>query len=296
MNVTRRNIILILLLLVLSMPLYAQKVKTVSATYTYHASETTSLDEAKRIAFDRAKIEAIANEFGTVVSQNSSTIVSNLNGNTSEQFYYFGGSEVKGEWIETLGDPGYEIQYVDHTLVVTCSVKGKARELKTAKIELTAKLLRNGTDLRFEANEFKDGDDMYLYFLSPINGNVAVYLLDEVSNRVYSILPYKRQNSITSLPVEANKENIFFSKKAVEKEFRAIVDEYSLSCENEKEFNTLYILFSTSEIGKGGGYENITDNEPNSTTYKEFKQWLSKCLSKDEKIQLVEIGFTISGE
>ena len=57
--------------------------------------------------------------------------------------------EVKGEWIETTDKPDYEISYVENTLVVTCKVKGKAREIVTAQIDFRAHVLRNGTDDKF---------------------------------------------------------------------------------------------------------------------------------------------------
>ena len=72
-------------------------------------TENISLEEAKRIALERAKIQAIADEFGTIVSQSNTTLVSNRNGESSSDFFSLGGSEVKGEWIETIGQPEYEI-------------------------------------------------------------------------------------------------------------------------------------------------------------------------------------------
>lgn len=271
----------------------AQKVATVSETYTYYASETMSVEDAKRIALERAKIEAIANEFGTIVSQNNSTVISNRNGETDAQFYSFGGSEVKGEWIETIGEPKYEVQYSDRTLIVKCSVKGKIREIGTAAIEFISKPLRNGTDLKFESIEFRNGDDLYLYFQTPISGFLAVYLLDEVTQTVYCILPYKNQ-SLAAVPVEANKKYVFFSQKDVDKTEQYIVDEYTLQCENEKEFNTLYILFSPSEIGKQTGFDSAMSDKPNNISFKNFKQWLSKTLSKEKQLQFKELNISIS--
>lgn len=272
---------------------YSQRTAKVSATYTYYASETMSVEEAKRIALDRAKIQAIADEFGTTVSQSNSVVISNKNGVSEENFYSYGGTDVKGEWIETIDEPKYNIRHKDNTLIVTCSVKGKAREIVSAVIEFIAKPLRNGTDLRFESYSFKDGDDMFFYFQSPVNGYLAIYLLDETSQTVYNILPYRSQK-ISVCPIDANKDYIFFSRKHVEKERKAEVDEYTLSCESEKEFNTLYVLFSPSVIGRRRGFDNSIEDKPDNINYKDFKQWLSKTLSRDPKIQLQEINISIS--
>lgn len=288
----KRQFLLILSLLQIMIG-YSQRVAKVSATYTYYAPETMSVEEAKRVALDRAKIQAIADEFGTIVSQSTSTVISNKNGETDEQFYLYGGSDVKGEWIETIGEPKYNINYTDNTLVVICNVTGKAREIVSSGIDFIAKPLRNGTNLRFESNLFKDGDDLYLYFQTPVNGFIAVYLLDEITQTVYNILPYKSQN-ISAVPVEANRDYVFFSKDQASREYKGIVDEYVLSCDNPREYNTLYILFSPTQIGKRTGFDSSIDDKPDNISYNDFKQWLSKTLSKDNKIQFQEINISIS--
>lgn len=272
---------------------YSQRTAKVSATYTYYAPETMSVEEAKRIALDRAKIQAIADEFGTVVSQSTSTIITNKNGESDTQFFALGGSDVKGEWIETIGEPGYEINYMNNHLLVRCHIKGKAREIVSGGIEYIAKPLRNGTSLKFEANDFKDGDDLYLFFETPIDGFTAVYLLDETTQTVYNILPYKGQ-SIPAVEVKANREYIFFSRENAESGERQFVDEYTLSCETYKEFNTLYILFSPTGIGKRNGFYSSIEDKPTNISYKDFKQWLSKSLSKDKSLQIQEAHITIS--
>ena len=60
---------------------------------------------------DRAKIKALADEFGTIVSQTNSTVLTNENVKTDNRFFSLSGSEVKGEWLENDGEPQYEILY-----------------------------------------------------------------------------------------------------------------------------------------------------------------------------------------
>ena len=86
---------------------FAQKVQKVTATYTYYAPENVTLEEAKHTALDRAKISAIADAFGTLVTQNNSTVITNQNGESDNRFFSLGGSEVKGEWVETIKEPVY---------------------------------------------------------------------------------------------------------------------------------------------------------------------------------------------
>lgn len=252
-----------------------------------------SVEEAKRNALERAKIQAIADEFGTVVSQSTSTVMTNQNGETDSHFFATGGSEVKGEWIETIGEPKYDLKFEDHFLVVTCSIKGKAREINQAKIEFIAKPLRNGTTLKYESTEFRDGDDLYLYFESPVDGFLSVYLLDETTQTAYAILPYKTE-TFASTPIEKNKEYIFFSRSNAEKKDRNKVDEYNLSCSAEKEFNIIYIIFSPSEFGRKKGFDSDSEQIPDNIPYREFKQWYTKIKTKDENIQTEQITIIIS--
>ncbi|MDE7089686.1 MAG: DUF4384 domain-containing protein, partial [Prevotella sp.] len=104
------RVFLISVLLAVCVVSFAQKVQKVTATYTYYAPENVTLEEAKRTALDRAKIQAIANTFGTLITQNNSTVTTNLNGESDSRFYSLGRSEVKGEWVETTKEPIYNIK------------------------------------------------------------------------------------------------------------------------------------------------------------------------------------------
>lgn len=233
--------------LVIAHATFAQRTVKVTATYTYYVPETMSLDEAKRVALDRAKIQAIADEFGTIVTQSSSTLIETKNGESDTQFFSRGGSNIKGEWIETLSAPDYRISSVDGTIIVEVTVKGKIRELQSTPITIVSKTLRNGKDDKFESTNFSSGDDLYLSFISPMNGFLNIYLIDYKSNDVYSVLPYKHDTGI-SQTIEKDKRYIFFSSDEAEKGKAHIVDEYTLTCKDETEYNELVVVFSQQMI------------------------------------------------
>ena len=150
------------LMCLISISISAQKAKTVVGTYEYHAPKNISIEEADRIALERAKIQAIADEFGTVVSQSNFTSVNNRNGQSDIDFFSLGGSEVKGEWIETIGKPEFIRSFSDDgTITVRATVKGRIREIIHARANFQAKVLCNGTDLKFERNDFRPGDAVY---------------------------------------------------------------------------------------------------------------------------------------
>lgn len=105
----KSRLLALILLTITSYCAYAQKAITVKGEYLYQLPENVSLEEGKRIALERAKIQALADAFGTVVSQRNSTVVENTNGQSSVDFLSLGGSDVRGEWIETVGEPLFQI-------------------------------------------------------------------------------------------------------------------------------------------------------------------------------------------
>lgn len=286
-----RIILSIIPLLLVCLATDAQSIKKVEAEYTYYAPENVSLEEAKRTALHRAKIEALANEYGTIVSQSNTTRVENTNGQSSIDFLSIGESEVRGEWIETIGEPQYEISYEQGMLVVKVSVKGKAREIASASIDLKIKVLRNGTDDKFENDEFRDGDDLYISFQSPASGYIAIYLVDADGN-AFCLLPYRSQES-GQYAVKANQRYVFFSAKDATAELRPYVDEYTMTCSRTSETNQIYVVFSPQPFTKAADTVN-SSTLPRELNFRDFQQWLSKSRSKDKEMQVLQRQIVIS--
>lgn len=289
----RLRCVFIALLFMNLIHVYAQKMEKVHGEYTYHVPENVTLDEGKRTALERAKIQALADAFGTFVSQNNSTVVKNENGKSSVDFLSIGGSNVKGEWIETIGEPIYNIFYESDMLVIKVEVDGKAREVKGVGIDCETKLLCNGTELKFESNEFKDGDDLYLYFKSPSNGYLAVYLLDENAQEVFCLLPYKNSGDPT-FKVVHDKPYIFFSSNNAD-ESPNDVDEYTMTCEHPVERNTIYVIFSPNMFAKANA-EEMDEGLPRQLSLKDFQKWLAIVRSKDTNIQVINKSFNIKSK
>lgn len=288
----KAKLILAFLIAIFSSTLYAQKVEKVCGEYSYVVPEDVSRERAKYIALERAKIEALEKHFGSIVSQNNSTVVRNENGRSDVSFLSFGGSEVKGEWIETIGEPKYDFEYKNDILILKVSVCGKAREITGAGIDLTAQILRNGTDARYESEEFRDGDDLYLLFKSPVDGYLAVYLIDDTET-AYCLLPYMR-NSEGKTEVKHDQEYIFFSTKHVERPEIPIVDEYTLTCSKSVEHNYIYIIFSPSPFTKAGDKASEQQTLPRELSYSAFQKWLAANRTKDKNMKVIVKGVTIS--
>ena len=275
--------LLVVLSLCAALSVCAQSTKKVETSYIYRAAESVSIEQAKRIALERAQLEVIANTFGTKISQHNSTWVTNRNGESNVDFLNISSSDIQGEWIETIGEPQFDISYEQGMLIVKCYVRGVIREITTSAVDISAKLLRNGQEDRFESTEFKSGDDLFLSFSSPVDGYLAVYLLDD-DNNAYCLLPYRNQSD-GIYRVSANKKYLFFSESAVPIEERSIVDEYVMTCERTYETNQIYIVFSPNPFVKANDKDN-GDVLPRELDARSFQKWLAKIRKKDVNMTL----------
>ena len=202
-------------------------------------------------------------------------------------------SDIKGEWIETIGEPEYSIKYDRGMLVVECTVKGNVREILSAVIDIKAKILRNGTEDRFESSEFHSGDDMFLSFQSPVDGFLAVYLLDD-NGDAFCLLPYRNQTDGIQ-KVSANKPYVFFSEKDVPLSERGLVDEYTLTSEHSIETNQIYVVFSPNAFVKANDND-MGDFLPREIDGKNFQKWLAKVRRKDKYVNFNSKQITITKE
>lgn len=281
------------LLLSICTGLSAQRTKKVRGEYIYHAPENVTLEEAKRTALERAKIQIIADEFGTVVAQTNNTFVENTNGQSSVDFQSLGASEVKGEWVETIGEPKYNISYEQNMLVVKVGVEGRIREIKSAKVDFTARILCNGTEDRFESSEFKDGDELYLSFSSPTEGYVSVYLIDTKLD-AYCLLPYPEDKD-GKMFVEHGKRYVFFSIKEKNKKETTPVNEYKMTCDKGMESNFIYIIFSPTAFTKASDAiaSHSEEELPRMLPFTDFQNWLERCRRKDKEMAVEVKQITI---
>lgn len=264
---------------ILPIAAYAQKTETVTATYTYYAPENISLEEAKHIAVNRAKVEAIANTFGTLVTQNNATVMSNKEGESSNRFFSLGGSEVKGEWIETTKNPVFDIRYEQSGLMIKVSLKGIIREAPKNNLSFSSTILRNGTSMKYESDDFRNGDDMYLRFSAPTDGYLVAYMYDETTDMAVCVLPYIANSSKGNVKIKGGEDYLFFKKSSLDD----AADEYTLTATNEKpEFETLYLIFATHPIYMVADKVSKNDVGMRYVPYKTLAKWLVDTRKSDD--------------
>ena len=290
----------VLLLLVFPALLFAQNERRVEGEFTYYAPQDVSIESARAIAIERARIQALADEFGTLIEQTTLTRQQNENGKSYINMLALGESTVKGEWLKDTKDPEVNVVFEENFLMVTAHVWGLAREIVSAPIDIKVKVLKNGTLDRFEDDTFRDGDDVYLSFQSPTKGYLAVYLMDDKGN-AFCFLPYAGDTD-GMFEVKANKPYVLFSANHAEKGENC--DEYVLTCDKELERNMLYVIFSPNAFVKANdnaapmrvkvGGEDLA--LPRQLQYKDFQRWLLRNRRLDSQMQVVVKPIEITKE
>ncbi len=272
---------------------HAQKIKVVSASVTYSASEDIPLTQIREVALERARTQAIADEFGTMVSQFNTTRVKNVNGASTVDFLSLGGSEVKGEWIETLEEHCSDPIFGQNMITVTAMVKGRAREIVSSGVDFESKILRNGTDEKFEDSNFKNKDDLYVSFVAPTDGYLTIYLID-AEKQAYCLLPYRHQTE-GIYKVKANRHYVFFNVDKAPISETSIVDEYVMTCNSSIEQNLICVVFSPNHFTKS--VDKVSDEKlPRNLSIEEFQRWLFKCRKRDKDMCLKQYIISISNE
>lgn len=281
-----RLVLLYALLLFLVIPSSAQKVKEVSGEYTYWLPRHVSRAEGEQIALERAMIEAVGKEFGTLVNQQTQLNLSSSKDGDNTDFYSIASTILKGEWVETIGQPVFDISLDNNKdIVISCTVKGHAREIKQTVADLDVRLLCNGTTNAHEASTFIHNDLCYLSFVSPIDGYIAVYLEDD-AGYIFRMLPFAGEKS-KSRKVEGNKRYMFFTRND------GVEEQYRLQTSKATERNNVNVIFSPNEFIKPIDSEGKYETDLTVTKAEDFRRWLTKSRALDPDMQVVIRPITI---
>lgn len=294
MNRTVKSAILFAILTISSQALsIGQTVRTVSGTVEYFSPANISMEQAEAKAIEYAKIKLIEDEFGTLVGSVVSTTISSAGGENVSSTFEVGESEVRGEWLETVGEPSVRMELRNgKELVYIVSIKGRVRELTNNITEIEAMTLRNGGTKDFRSESFKTGDNLSIFFESSLAGYITVYLVGE-DNLAQRLVPFG-QSEGGSVTVTANTPYVFFSPQDASQG-----NLLELFTAKTIESNRLFVIFSTNDfahpldnINNAGFVNGIL---PNYLAYDEFQSWLHKNRKRDTKMTVKTINFTIEG-
>lgn len=268
----------------LSVALFAQRTEKVKYSTIYKAEKGQTAEQAMLMAVKFAKEYAIDSVFGTQIHVANTSYVSVGGGRSVDEFVQIGRSDVRGRWIKDLHEPIFgDIKYdpKNSLWAVPVTISGVVQEVKSAPIACQVKVLCNGTDDGFARSDFKDGNKIFLNFVAPVSGYLAVYLVDAELN-VFRYLPYDNQD-VGSYKVERGKEYTFFSKQKAFTEDIPFVEEFMLVTDRDAETNMLYVIFSPNKFTIP--IDKLLDPDlPRQLTWKEFNSWLGKSMSHDEEM------------
>lgn len=287
------RLFLILALLTVADVFAGPRTKKVRTEYIYYIPANVSADAARDIAIQRAQAQAIADEFGSVVTQSSLVRIETSNENVNTDFLSIEGSELKGEWIETIGEPTIEYITDGKDLALRVEIKGVIREIEGTKVPFDVKILRNGTSDAHESEVFNKGDDLYMSFRSPAGGYIAIYLID-AENQAYCLLPYQGQEN-GFFATKANRRYLFFHPDFAEGIEKDMVDEIVTDTSQTKERNRILTVFSPNKFFKATDQQTEKDI-PRNLSYAEFQKWLANLKRHDVDVSIIETAITISAE
>lgn len=302
------KILLLLLTVLLSGVAYARdpKVKTVVVDFIYQIHPRESLEEARLKAIQQAQLEGIKDAFDTALSQTNFSSIYNSNSGGDERFYSFAESDVNGQWVETISED-VKINSQGGMNFYNVQLKGKVRELISNRIDVDWALMSNGTDPKKDKvrnDTFTVGEYLYVYFMSPVDGYLAIYLADcDEEQMVQCLIPYRGVNE-GSMKIEANKPYIFFSRDHADESIKNKVGRIKVNAHNSIDYNRLHILFSPNEFTKTIDNDApsaiITDRYgkeihtlPRQLDFKTFQKWLTKVRLKDRDMQNIGVIFKI---
>ncbi len=268
---------------------FAQNIKTVSGEYVYYPPDTESYEVAKAKALYFAQIRLLADTFGTVVSSSAAMVISNDGNHSKVENFSIGESEVKGEWLETIGEPEYS-RFLDDSdvMAIKVKVKGKVRELLPSRYDYQAKILKNGMGDRYESMDFMEGDDLYMSFAASSDGYLAVYLYDGEYD-VCRLFPYLSMDA-GCYRIKGSKRYVLFSSECPEPPLLAHeVDEFCMTCGRSIELNRIYVVFSPNAFAGIVSAGKMSCNMP----YTDFQKWLSRLRIKDADMKVKTFDITV---
>lgn len=268
----------------------APPIKTIEGEYTYYGDHKTSPAEGRRLALEGARLQALSKEFGTIVSQDGFVIDRADSKGEVSTFISLSSTEVKGEWIADDGEPEFKMTLdKDNNLIVLCKVKGKAREISNESVDFEALALRNTNNKAGASTDFYDGDNLYMSFTAPVDGYISVFLSLE-DGKVYRMLPYL-SDTRGEAKIRKGHDYVFFDS-SLRDDSLGTPDEFGIACDDDIEFNKIYVVFSPSYFAHPVMKGNIPGVLP-SIPEVDFSKWLTKTRHNDPRLGVRQINIKI---
>jgi hypothetical protein len=246
---------------------------------TIGENENITLKDARIRCMEMARAAAIKAEFGEMVT---SDVLSSSTENYENEL-----AKAQGDWLGDSKAPVVSVNYANGELTFTAEVWGKAREIIQAKTDLDWKILR-GTEGQTESSTFNDMERFRIQFRSPIDGYVAIYLIEE-GDDTSCLLPYPHQTN-GQFQVKAGSNYTFFDRNIDPQAspWRMAVADKG----HEIEKNQLVIIFSPNSFTKCNDTSSNPGNHDKLSS-RTFQSWLLRCQRADKDMVVNKKWVTI---
>lgn len=206
----------LLLSLLLSLPLSAQRLQHVEASLTWPMESQDCLGDFRERLLQQTRLQALAKAFPLRLQQGSDLAVSSQ----QVDLRTLTSSQIQGEWVRTLSqelswsirkEQGQEVLYL------TCSLRGEARALPDEKALFTAYATAEERHDAPSSTVFRHGDPLFLHFESPQKGYLAVFLQEE--GQLRCLFPYTLERKQDLHLLQADQPYLLFSALKVPAQF-----------------------------------------------------------------------------
>ncbi|MBL7906169.1 MAG: hypothetical protein JNL22_14185 [Bacteroidales bacterium] len=271
-----------------------QEIIRVSGEEQVRIENNETLNQAKERAEELAKLNAIQKEFGTYAEMQTDMVVEEGKVNYS----IMAGTRMKADWIETtkieftypeqkIGNSNEKFNYVK------CRIEGTARKI-SSKAKVEALSLRCPQKECF-TEAFKNNQQLYLYFKSPVDGYLSVFIDDGLTAQ--RLLPYEKMKNESFIRITGDKDYVFFENR---KGYNSteIMDEVILVTGKTEEYNNIYVIFSEEPFRKPILKESSPADDatifPKSLSSEDFQEWLASNRAASTTFQDKKIRIRIS--
>ena len=277
--------------------LWTQKGTTkVHGTYADYAPIHLTPLEAKNSFIENARRNAMTEAFGLGVVSTHDQSYSNWkqqNGVTtdlSEQFFTQTDVYSSGTWIRDTKAPECTQTTKENRTYLSCEVWGEAQKIERATVQFETYTL-NCTDLKkqCQTTTFDSEDPFYLYFKSPVNGYLAVYV--QYDDTVQQLLPYSKMSG-RPLEIIHDQDYLFFSKEHPPQGLPLhLIDEFEVYTDQPLSVEKIITVFSEQSFDKP---LLETDMMPPYTNAKKFGKWVQQLIALNPTTQIDNSYYKIS--
>lgn len=260
-----------------SMTVFAVADEKVYGKMTYVGDRKLSIEENEQNCIEQARINALADKFGTTIRDLTKDEYFGDGGNSSNSFQHLTAASVKGRWLRDTKDPVLHMYFdSENQFIIECEVWGEAREIKAAGIDLKWNICA-GTPSEGSISEvFNHKQRLYIPFRSPIDGYVNVYLIDE-NDVVNCLLPY-REDRDGVFDVQGGSDYMFFDRENLPSKYP---HHYIMTTTSPSSRNKLVMVFSKNRFSKcnvNRGDKVHLDDIP----LNDFNKWIMNCQAQDD--------------